>query len=64
MPKALCLVGMVVSILIFLIFLLDLVLPGDWAFFKKASVMLDIIFALCAAGLGYLSWMTLREQDK
>jgi len=56
--------GMVVSILILLIFLLDLVLPVDWAFFKKASMMLDIIFALCAAGLGYLSWTTLREQDK
>ena len=63
MPKALCLMGMVVSILIFLIFLLDLVLPVDWAFFKRASPMLDIIFALCAAGLGYLSWVTLREQD-
>jgi len=64
MPKALCLMGMVVSILVFLIFLLDLVLPVDWAFFKKASVMLDIIFALCAGGLGYLSWLTLKEQDK
>ena len=63
MPKALCLMGMVVSILIFLIFLLDLVLPVDWAFFKRASAMLDIIFILCAAGLGYLSWVTLREQD-
>ena len=64
MPKALCLMGMVVSILIFLIFLLDLVLPRDWAFFQKGQWGLDIIFVVCAAGLGYLSWSTLREQDK
>ena len=64
MPKALCLMGMVVSILIFLIFLLDLVLPSSMAFFQKSRFVLDIIFVVCAAGLGYLSWSTLREQDK
>ena len=64
MPKALCLMGMVVSILIFLIFLLDLVLPSNMAFFQKGQWGLDIIFVVCAAGLGYLSWSTLREQDK
>jgi len=64
MPKALCLTGMVISILVFLIFLLDLVLPLSWAFFKKASIMLDVIFVVCAALLAYLSWSTFREQDK
>ena len=62
MPKALCLTGMVIAILVFLIFLLDLVLPQGMAFFGKASKMLDIIFILCAAALGYLSWSTFREQ--
>jgi len=56
--------GMVVSILIFSIFLLDLVLPSSWAFFQKGRPVFDIIFVVCAAGLGYLSWVTLREQDK
>jgi membrane-bound acyltransferase YfiQ involved in biofilm formation len=64
MPKALCLLGMVVSILIFLIFSLDLVLPSSMAFFQKSQWGLDIIFVICAAILGYLSWSTLREQDK
>ena len=63
MPKALCLTGMVIAILVFAIFLLDLVLPAGMAFFKKASVSLDIIFVICALTLGYLSWSTFREQD-
>jgi threonine/homoserine/homoserine lactone efflux protein len=64
MPKALCLTGMVISILVFLIFLLDLVLPSSLAFFKKASVLLDVIFVLCSGVLAYLSWTTFREQDR
>ena len=63
MPKALCLTGMVIAILVFAIFLLDLVLPAGMAFFSKASITLDIIFVVCALVLGYLSWSTLREQD-
>ena len=63
MPKALCLTGMVISILVFAIFLLDIVLPADWAFFKKASITFDIVFVVCALFLGYLSWSTFREQD-
>jgi hypothetical protein len=63
MPKALCLTGIVISILVFLIFLLDLVLPPNIAFFSKASRSLDIIFVVCAVALGYLSWSTFREQD-
>ncbi len=63
MPKALCLTGMVIAILIFVLFLLDLVLPTGMAIFKKASISLDIIFVVCALILGYLSWTTFREQD-
>jgi len=55
---------MVISILVFLIFLLDLVLPSSLAFFKKASVLLDVIFVLCSGVLAYLSWTTFREQDR
>jgi len=60
MPKVLCLTGMVIAILIFALFLLDLALKIP---FQRISLMMDIVFVLCAAALGYLSWSTLREQD-
>lgn len=67
MPKALCLTGMVIAILVFVLFLADLLLGMfgmNWlAPFKYASLMMDVLFVLCAAILGWLSWATLREQD-
>ena len=63
MPKALCISGMVIAALIFIIFLTDLVLPSSWAPFMKASVLMDIVFILCAGGLGYLSWATWKDLD-
>lgn len=66
MPKALCITGMVVAILVMLLFAVDLLLPmllsRELAPFKRASPMLDIVFILCAAALGYMSWSTLKEQ--
>ena len=66
MPKVLCLVGMVISILVLLIFLIDMVfsLSGmlNMAPFRGASLVMDIIFVLAAAGLAYMSWFTFREQ--
>lgn len=62
MPKALCITGMVIAGLIFVVFLTDLVLPVSFAPFKNASRVMDIAFILCAAGLGYLSWSTWKEQ--
>jgi hypothetical protein len=66
MPKALCLVGLVIASLVFLIFLLDLVLGMggliNMAPFRMASVTMDIIFMLASGGLAYLSWATFREQ--
>lgn len=60
MPKVLCMSGMVIAILILVLFLLDLTVKIP---FERISLMMDIVFVLCAAGLGYLSWSTLREQD-
>lgn len=65
MPKALCLTGLVIAILVFLIFFFDLLfgmlgMPSI-APFKMSSVTMDIIFILCSAGLGYLSWTSFRE---
>jgi hypothetical protein len=67
MPKALCMAGMVIAILVFILFLLDLVFglvgPVWLAPFKSASRLMDIAFVICAIALGFLSWMTFREQD-
>ena len=62
MPKALCMAGMVISILILILFVLDLSLPANIAPFKRANMVMDVGFILCAGGLGYLSWATFREQ--
>lgn len=66
MPKALCWVGIVVAILVFALFFLDLVLAfvsTSLAPFRGRSMMLSIVFVICALGLAYCSWTTLRAQD-
>jgi hypothetical protein len=60
MPKVLCMTGMVISILILVLFLLDLAVKFP---FQRVSVFMDIMFVLCAIGLGYISWSTLQEQE-
>ncbi len=60
MPKALCLTGMVIAIVVFLLFLLDLILKVP---FQRASFVMDVVFVLCAGTLGFISWTTFREQD-
>ncbi len=60
MPKALCLTGMVIAIVVFLLFLLDLAIKVP---FQRANVMMDVVFVLCAGTLGFISWTTFREQD-
>jgi threonine/homoserine/homoserine lactone efflux protein len=55
---------MVIALLVLALFLFDLVVPATMAPFKKSSALLDVLFVLCAAGLGYLSWSTLKDQDK
>jgi hypothetical protein len=66
MPKALCLIGLVIASLVFLIFLLDLVLGlaglVNMAPFRYASVLTDIIFMMASGGLAYVAWTTYREQ--
>ena len=63
MPKALCMSGMVVAILILILFLFDLLAPATIAPFRKASVLMDIAMLVCAVMLGLASWMTFREQS-
>jgi len=59
MPKALCITGLAVSAILFLIFLSDLTIAAP---FKRANLIMDIAFVLCSAGLGFMSWTTWREQ--
>lgn len=60
MPKALCIAGIVISVLLLLIFGLDLAV-GVFPLYGANSTM-DIGFVVCAIILGYLSWSTYREQ--
>jgi hypothetical protein len=60
MSKGMTIAGMVVSVLIFILFALDLVLKFP---FRQASLAMDIAFVICALGLGFLSWSTWREFD-
>jgi hypothetical protein len=59
MPKALCLVGMVVGVLLLLVFGLDLAVEFP---FRRASWPMDIGGVVSSLILGYVSWTTLREQ--
>jgi hypothetical protein len=59
MPKALCLVGTVVAVLLLLVFGLDLAIKFP---FHRSSPLMDIGMTACSAILGYVSWITLREQ--
>jgi len=59
MPKALCMTGIAVAILIILLFAVDLAVALP---FKRASIIMDVSLLVSAALLGLISWMTLREQ--
>ena len=59
MPKALCLVGMVVAVLLLLVFGLDLAVQFP---FRRASMTMDIGGVVSSLILGYVSLTTLREQ--
>lgn len=63
MPKLLCLGGLVVAGLVFLLFLVDMVmsLAGMGPLFNYKSLLMDIAFLVCSGLLGYLSWTAFRE---
>jgi uncharacterized RDD family membrane protein YckC len=60
MPKALCIFGMAVAALLLLIFGLDLAVAMP--FRGENRMMLDVPLVVCSLILGYLSWVTFREQ--
>jgi len=51
--------GLVVSGLVIILFAADLAVGQP---FRRASVTMDVSLLLCAALLGLISWLTLREQ--
>jgi hypothetical protein len=66
MPKVLCLTALVISILVFLLFFVDLLLNllGMTALapFRGAHFGIDLVFSICALVIGWLSFRTFREQ--
>ena len=58
MAKGLTIATMAVALLIFLLLLLDLTIKIP---FRQASFMMDLVFVICAAGLGYLGWTCFRD---
>jgi hypothetical protein len=59
MSKALCIIAIVVSALLVLVFGLDMIIGIP---FGKSSIIMDIGFVVFSLILGFLSLTTLREQ--
>lgn len=66
MPKALCLISLVASILIAVLFLADAAMGmlgmSEMAPLRGANLLMDITFVVLGAAMIYLSWSTYREQ--
>jgi len=64
--KGLCIAALSIAAIVLVLLLADIIfgLAGlpQLAPFKYASLVLDIVFIVCAALLGFLSWQTLKEQ--
>ena len=58
MSKALCFSGIATAIMLLILFTMDLVLGVP---FKKADILMDIVFLVSSGGLGLVSWLTLRD---
>ena len=57
MPKAFCIAGAVVAILLLLVFGIDPILGFP---FGGQNWIIDIGMVVCSAMLGYISWSTYR----
>lgn len=66
MQKALCLISLVASILIVVLFFADFVMGMlgmvDIAPLKYASPLMDLTFVILGGGMIFMSWTTYREQ--
>ncbi len=66
MQKGLCIAALSIAVIVFALFLADLILglAGMYqiAPFKYANMIIDIVFIICSVILGAMSWFTLKEQ--
>ena len=66
MQKGLCIAALAISIIVFALFLADLVLGllemRNMAPFKYANMVIDIVFVISSLALAVMSWFTLKEQ--
>ena len=66
MPKVLCLTALAISGVVFLLFLFDLLMRlvgmTSVAPFRGADLLIDVVFVVCAAVIGTMSFFTFREQ--
>lgn len=60
MPKAMCIIGSIVALLLVLLFGLDVFIGIP---FKTHSTLMDVIMIIAGVVMVYLSWATLREQS-
>jgi hypothetical protein len=61
MPKVLTIAGLIVSILMFVLFALDLAAGIPFGVDSGAATVIDVAFMVCGGVLAYLSWSTMRE---
>ena len=66
MQKGLCIAALTIAVIVFALFLADLILGlagmNQIAPFKFANMIFDIVFVVCSLVLAIMSWFTLREQ--
>ena len=66
MQKGLCIAALTISVIVFVLFLADLILGmagmNEVAPFKYADLTIDIVFSVCSFALALMSWFTLKEQ--
>ena len=66
MQKGLCIAALTIAVIVFALFLADLIfgLMGmdHFAPFKNANMIIDIVFLIGSLILAVMSWFTLREQ--
>jgi hypothetical protein len=58
MGRALCIFGLVAAAFLLVLFGADIATGA----LQLGSMVVDIVFLICALIIGYLSWTTLREQ--
>jgi len=65
-PKGLCIVALTISIVVFALFLMDLIMGMSGmqhlAPFKYANLVFDVVAIVVSIVLAVMSWFTFREQ--